>query len=493
MRFSRRRRTLITRREFLVGASVAAGGAGLGLLGCTNASLPSQRRAFPAPTATEGANGPTFPLLVSENGRYLLDQQDRPFRIQGDSAQSMIVNLTLDEAAQYLDDRSAKGFNTVNVNLLEHKFAIGAPANRRGDAPFLTPGDFSTPNDAYFEFAEEMFDRAERKGFLVSLAYMYLGSGGGDEGWWAELNAPANTQSVCYRFGQYLGGRFERRNNLLLVVGGDYTPPRDSEGEMRLRKIFDGVRDMGAAPLQAGDWTSPCLSTDEPAFVNDMTVNAVYTYGAGRGGQTYMEAGKAFDYRPIRPAYLKETGYEAEGWIPGDPASVRKYQYWAILGGATAGGFYGHRDIWEFATDTWSSGFNFGSAPWQTSLDAPGAYDWQRLGQLLDSLNWYDLVPVDANSGPFIEGGGKPGDADHVVAASTAGGEVTLAYLPPTGSRTRTLTLADAFRRDGTRTRWFDPSTGEYVSAIAADGGLSLTTPGLNGAGASDWVLRIDR
>ena len=40
---------------------------------------------------------------------------------------------------------------------------------------------------------------------------------------------------------------------------------------------------------------------------------------------------------------------------------------------------------------------------------------------------------------------------------------------------------------------WFDPTTGQVVDAGPVDAGatVSFTTPGENGAGESDWVLRI--
>src|SRR5882724_4072142 len=146
-----------------------------------------------------------YPLKISTNRRYLVDQNNKPFRIQGDSAQSLIANLTYAEADKCLSDRQKKGFNTVNINLLEAKFAIHAPANRNGDAPFTKPGDLSTPNEAYFAFADSIIDLAASKGMLVSLAAMYLGVNGGDEGWWKVLTNDVNAQTVCYNFGLYIG------------------------------------------------------------------------------------------------------------------------------------------------------------------------------------------------------------------------------------------------------------------------------------------------
>ena len=107
---------------------------------------------------------------------------------------------------QYLDDRRARGFNTVLVNLIEHQFANSPPANRYGQQPFLTPGNFSTPNDAYFAHAEWVVDQAAQRGMLVLLAPVYLGYGGGNEGWYQELKANGTTK--CRQYGRYVGQRF---------------------------------------------------------------------------------------------------------------------------------------------------------------------------------------------------------------------------------------------------------------------------------------------
>src|SRR3989442_5012376 len=148
-----------------------------------------------------------YPLKISTNRRYLVDQNNKPFRIQGDSAQSLIANLTYAEADKYLSDRQKKGFNTVNINLLEAKFAIHAPANRNGDAPFTKPGDLSTPNEAYFAFADSIIDLAASKGMLVSLAAMYLGVNGGGEGGGGGGRNEAHGHNVCYNFRLHIGDK----------------------------------------------------------------------------------------------------------------------------------------------------------------------------------------------------------------------------------------------------------------------------------------------
>ena len=229
-----------------------------------------------------------------------------------------------------------------------------------------------------------------------------------------------------------------------------------------------------------------------------MDVNAVYTYGmSGHDGLTYAESRAAYSYAPARPAYLKETGYEDEEWLPGDSSSVRKYEYWAVLGGATAGIFFGHRDIWDFATSGWSSGLAPGHGPWQSALNSPGNLDMMRLGKLLDSVAWYKLVPSGtAGTKTLITAGeGTYGKQDYVTAAAAADGKLLLTYLPP-GANTAGVTINMGSLTGPVRGRWFDPSSGIYIDiagrALRNSGSRTFMIPGNNAAGARDWLLVLE-
>src|SRR5690348_12742655 len=108
----------------------------LAMLSCTAASMAADR----------------YPLRVGPDHRHLIDQNGEPFLVQGDAPWSLIVGLTNEEAEKYLETRRQQGFNSIIVNLIEHKFR--GPVNRYGEGPFLTAGDFSTPNEKYFEHAD---------------------------------------------------------------------------------------------------------------------------------------------------------------------------------------------------------------------------------------------------------------------------------------------------------------------------------------------------
>ncbi|HBO46061.1 MAG TPA: hypothetical protein DD670_19490, partial [Planctomycetaceae bacterium] len=98
-------------------------------------------------SVAQGADSPGFPLKISDNHRYLVDQAGRPFLIHGDSPWEIIWQLKKEEATEYLDHRVVQGFNTVLVNLIPDK--VGGnnhpwTKNRYGAQVFRDPNDFTT-------------------------------------------------------------------------------------------------------------------------------------------------------------------------------------------------------------------------------------------------------------------------------------------------------------------------------------------------------------
>src|SRR5262245_44953424 len=87
----------------------------------------------------EDSPPPAFPLQVSDNHRYLVDRDKQPFLVVGDTPWSLIADLSADDIETYLDDRQARGFNALIVNLIEHKFSTDPPRTRAGLSPFNTP------------------------------------------------------------------------------------------------------------------------------------------------------------------------------------------------------------------------------------------------------------------------------------------------------------------------------------------------------------------
>ena len=93
------------------------------------------------PTVVTSARHYAFPLHVSKNHRYLVDRHSMPFMVVGDSPQALIGNLSLKDAATFIADRKAAGFDALWVNLLCATYTgcrsngSSAPINHAPSAP----------------------------------------------------------------------------------------------------------------------------------------------------------------------------------------------------------------------------------------------------------------------------------------------------------------------------------------------------------------------
>ncbi len=92
---------------------------------------------------------PSYPLKVSSNGRYLVDQNNTPFFIVGDNAWSLITELSKSDVEIYLADRASRGFNTIWVAAADNKYQSNPPFNYYGNPPF-DAADFTRENAAYW-------------------------------------------------------------------------------------------------------------------------------------------------------------------------------------------------------------------------------------------------------------------------------------------------------------------------------------------------------
>lgn len=360
---------------------------------------------------------PAFPLRPSADHRTLVDSAGRPFRIHGDAAWSLVANLTDAEAERYLADRAARGFNAVLVNLIEHRFAVAAPRDRRGAVPFQPEGDLGHPVDAYFDAALETVRRAERHGMLVLLVPAYPGYGcpanpsPANEGWSAEM---ARTEpAACAAYGRYVGGRFGGQSNVVWVEGGDCTPVPGSRLERCALEVLHGIHDADPGALQTGHFRPNGDSLDDAAFAPAMDLDSVYWYRT-----PYLACRRAYARAPARPAYLAETGYEHEA-VQGSSGPVRKLMLWASLS-CTAGTVFGSRPVWLFGPG------------WEEDLASPATRDMERLGRLLDALPWQRLVPSSLGGMRQLitAGQGLARSEERVAAAATPEGDLLLAYVP---------------------------------------------------------------
>ncbi len=403
--------------------------------------------------------GADRPLRLSENHRYLVGSDDEPFLLQGDAAWSLIANLTKEDAVAYLRDRRAKGFNTIVVNLIEHKFGRNAPRNIYGDAPFPDMNDWSVQNEAYFKHADWVIREAAKNGITVLLFPIYLGYEGKDEGFVDE--AMANGPEKLLAYGQFLGRRYRSFDNIIWVMGGDRDPgPAREDVDM----VAFGIRQYDRRHM----FSAHCHSDSDPVVQYPgpwLDIIGTYPY------QIVHEAliGN-YNRKPVMPFFLLETIYEGEH--NASQVQIRRQAYWAALCGGF-GQVMGNAPIWLFGTG------------WRAALDSPGSVGMMHWGRLFRSRRWFDLVP-DQDHKVVTNGLGEFWGLDYLTAAATADGSTLIAYMPT--ERTVTVDLT-RLPKGQTHAWWFNPRTGsaDSIGIFPTSGPRQFTPPAMG-----DWVLVLD-
>jgi Protein of unknown function (DUF4038)/Putative collagen-binding domain of a collagenase len=423
-----------------------------------------------AALAAEAGTMPVFPLAVEPGKRYLIDAAGEPFLIHGDTAWSLIAQLTREEAELYLDDRRARGFNAILVNLIEHAFATEAPANIYGEPPFLEPGDYSTPNEAYFRHADWVLRQAAERGILVLLTPSYLGYRGGSSGWYERM--VANGPDRLREYGEYLGRRYCDFTNILWMQAGDYNPPEKD----LVRAIVRGIQTHDPRALHsahmAGGTGAMEYWGDEPW----LAVNNVYTYGP-----VYAPALAEYARSERKPFFLIESAYENEH--EATERRLRTQAYHAVLSGA-AGQVFGNNPIWHFD----SGGLYAAPVTWQEALNSRGAQSMTHLRSLLRAVPWWHLEP-DVDNSLLTDGLGS--EEDRAVAARSVDRSFAVLYLP--SDRDIAVDL-EQLAGPQVVAHWYDPANGRLSevsgSPFEATGSRRFRPePDTNSSGFDDWVL----
>jgi uncharacterized protein DUF4038/collagenase-like protein with putative collagen-binding domain len=417
---------------------------------------------------SNGLDAQPFAIRINSSGRFLEDQAGHPVLLVGDAAWSGIIQLTSAQMDTYLQDRIARGFNTVIVELIEHLFGAHSPNNIDSVAPF-TGANFTTPNPTYFASADHFIQKAESLGITVILFPLYIGFSGTEEGWDTEI-AAASTGDM-QTWGEYCGNRYKNYNNIIWCIGGD----RDATSFLtKMNSFVTGLQNYDTRHLVTCHDAGNGMAKDHLAGASWLTVNNIYA--------TYLNtpglASTAYAVSPVLPFFHIEGWYENENGMTAQ--NLRAQMYWAQLGGA-CGHIFGNDPIWNFAYDGVTS-------DWTNALDDPGSVAMTHYGSLFNSVAWERLAP-DGSHTILTSGYGTIGAADFASCAFISGVSLAIIYMPSN----RTMAV-DMSQFSGTVTaRWYDPTNGSYTadaaSPLANSGSHNFSRATANNAGAADWVL----
>lgn len=452
------------------------------------ASVPASAQVNLALPDVAGDSSRAYSLKVSTNGRYMVDQNNIPFLMVGDSPQALPTMTSLADAAAYFKDREEHGFNTMWINLL-----CAGPyfpdcrddgSTYDGIRPFTryVPGgkdtahyDLTKPNEAYFARADQMLTLAANHHMVVLLDPIETGQ------WLDTLRS--NGPAAARTYGEYLGNRYKHFTNLGWFNGNDFTKWQNPGDDAAVRAVAGGIKTSDPGAIQTIEFNPPTGSSlDDPTWASIVSINGSYVYGP-----TYIQMLHSYNQKPIMPTFLMEAHYDLErvGNDYGTPEVLRRQEYWTMLSGGK-GQIYGNAYTWTFMPG------------WQFNLDTVGVAQLMIWHQFFSSLPWQDLDPdqdhtvVTAGLGSYGNLQTRVSQSDYCVASRTPDGSVVVAYMPTV----RTVTVNMASLKASAEARWFDPTNGTYSTVpggpFANTGTRQFTPPGKNHEGEGDWVLLLE-
>jgi hypothetical protein len=452
------------------------------------------------PTIAPAENA-AFPLKVSENHRYLVDQNNTPFFFMGDaSPQQMFTVLNESQMTTYFETRSAQGFNAVWMFALCGDTEVPCQKNLAtydGLLPFAS-GNFPTynlanPNPAYWERMDSYIRMAAQYNMVVVFFVfdtnnnMAIAEKAGNAG--------------MYGFGQWLGNRYKSYPNIIWAMGNDFQTWRKglikgtksartaARHNALIKNLMGGILNSDSSHLMLTELQyMSSLGSDDALLQPYNTIRSVYTYYC-----TYPKVYASYNATPEQPSMWIEGGWEYSdtSGMAYSEKNIRQEEWYNFLAGGL-GGF-----MW--ANDKLTSGKC--CTNYVAELKTIGASQFGVVKRVLTGIPWYELVPDQSHS-LMTAGYGKQNTIDsgldisclnstnYVTTALTADHKYSVSYAPvPT-----TLSLNMAEYATMVTLHWVDPTNGaikelnggaEYANA----GTQTFTTPGENAEGATDWVL----
>ncbi len=433
-------------------------------------------------------------LRVSENHRFLITADGKPFFWLGDTAWELFHRLNREDADRYLENRAKKGFNVIQAVAIAELDGATDP-NAYGFLPLTDldptrPAVKDGPENDYWDHVDYIVNKANSLGMYVG----FLPTWGR---YWHDKSKDGKTlftKENAEVYGQWLGERYKSKG-IVWILGGDR--PIDNEDQKEtVRAMARGLKkgDGGAHLMTlhppGGNGSSSWFHNDDWLDFN-MRQNGHVAEWNGRYEQTRTD----YERTPVKPVVDGEPIYEdhpvsfnAKGLGYSIAADVRRPLYWDLFAGA-CGHTYGDHSVWQMWSEK-KGPINSPLMPWFEAIDQPGAGQMQYARNLLESRPFLTRLPDDA---VVIDGPVKtavPGAGTrHFSATRDESGSYAMVYAPVGRAfkvRMEKITGPKA------KAWWFNPRTGEATAIGEFDnkGEREFVSP--DKGELLDWVLVLD-
>jgi len=424
-------------------------------------------------------------LKVSNNNRFLVNEDDTPFFWLGDTAWMLFQRLTKNDTEHYLRNRSGKGFTVVQCVLFRDITGKNDP-NREGELPFVDKNP-NQPNEKYFEHIDWVIDKANE--FGIKLAILPV--------WGPHLEDKTYNfnKRTAYSYGEYLGKRYKNQSNIVWVLGGDRSPKVYEEV---WKNMVKGIKDGGSTHLMTYHINGERSSSEFWHTADWLDFNMIQSGHQTAFYDNYELIKKDYEKHPIKPVLEGESMYEG---IPigfamqngrANDHHVRVEAYWSVFSGGF-GYTYGHNSIRQmYDTDRVPS---IGAIlTWKEAMETPGSCQMRHLKNLILSRPFLSRIPDQSVFMPEASN-----RVDHLQA--TRDGDLgkknasyMMVYFPFMTHKYKIKT--DVIPALKLRIWWYDPRTGtSFLHGEIKNTGIFEIPWGSNlnnGKGGPDWILVID-
>ncbi len=392
--------------------------------------------------ATAQAGEPVYPLRVSENRRYFIDQAGDPVFWLGTTQWQLFRDYTLGEARTIIEKSKGHGFAFAQVMLLG--VGDGTKANVAGEKPWMST-DSLTPNEAYFKHVDAVVQMARKQNLVISMTIFHQR--------WRNLI----TLEKARAWGKWIAQRYQDVPTIVWSM----TPEAKPEFLPLMRELATGLRegDHGRhlITFKPDPAPHPMGFAHEESWL-DFSCMQTWKWVE----QIYPMVTQEYALSPTKPVLMAEGAYEAgsEYGFEVTPLWIRRQAYYSFLAGAAH--TYGHNDSWRVLPT------------WKLALDAPGVTQLGILKRVfLDRKEWWCLVPDQT---VFASGGQTHGQILN-LAARHPDGRWVMVYLAD--KATFSIHLAKLKGESPVNARWLDPRTGDAktIGRLPTSGVVSFSTP----------------
>ena len=374
------------------------------------------------------AEQPTYPVKVSENGRYFVDQNDNPVFWLGTTQWQIFREYTIEEVRTTLEKIKDKGFVFIQAMLMG--VGDGTQPNVYGEKPWIDNNPL-TPNEAYFKNVDSVIRIASENNLILSITLYH------------QRYRKCITLNNARAWAKWLAQRYRNMPNIVWSM----TPEAKEE-------FIPILRDL-AAGLHEGDGVFHLITfKPDPApysssFIHNenwLDFDSMQTWKSVE--LIYPMVTNDYILKPVKPVLMAEGAYEqgSEYGFDVTPLWIRRQAYYSYLSGAHH--TYGHNDSWRVLPT------------WKKALDAPGAVQMGVLKKIfLERKEWWYLVPDQTI---FASGGNTNGDVLN-LAARHKDGKWMMVYLGSKSSFSINMNKITAGNK--VNAFWIDPRTGDSFAA----------------------------